>query len=274
MKIVVAKGDLGNQMFGYAFYLFLKRKYRVSFVGFDIWGSIQVDIFKLSTIFSACKINSPNFYHTQFRIYNQRFIKSLIKIIDDESFFSDKAGLFTVYDGFWQSQLYFESIKADVRAAFLFDESKLNSSTKQLSIDIVNSNSISIHIRRGDYLQHADIFGGICTVEYYTKAIEYVLDRIDNCSFFVFSDDIDWVKLNFSHLGDFKYVDCNSGMDSWQDMYLMSKCKHNIIANSTFSWWGAWLNENPHKIVVAPAKWMNTRDCDIILPETWIKVEI
>jgi hypothetical protein len=274
IKIVIAKGNLGNQMFGYAFYLYLKKRYKFSYVGFDIWGSLAVNIFKLSYMFSAIKIHTPDFYHAQFRFYNNRFIRKFFKVIDDNSFFVKRNSLFNIYDGYWQSQLYFDQIKDDVRVAFVFDQKLLNIRTLQVAKDIMNSNSVSIHIRRGDYLDHSEFFENICTLDYYKKAILYITNRTKECRFYVFSDDIEWCRNNIKYLGDLKFIDFNIETDSWQDMYLMSICKHNIIANSTFSWWGAWLNNNSEKMVLAPSRWMNDQSFENLIPKTWIKIDV
>lgn len=133
---------------------------------------------------------------------------------------------------------------------------------------------MSIHIRRGDYLTFSTIYGGICTIEYYKKAVSYLCSALNNPVFVVFSDDMDWVRNNiyFPEEAKVHFVDFNRGKDSWQDMNLMSKCMHNIIANSTFSWWGAWLNENPEKIVICPDRLTQRGDSPDIFPEEWIKM--
>ena len=92
-----------------------------------------------------------------------------------------------------------------------------------------------------------------------------------NITFFVFSDDIEWVKNNLC-LSNCEYVECNVGINSWQDMFLMSQCKHNIIANSSFSWWGAWLNRNTNKIVITPSRFINLEENSDIIPDTWIRI--
>ena len=134
-------------------------------------------------------------------------------------------------------------------------------------------NSVSIHVRRGDYLNgyYYETLGKICDIAYYQRAIGTIKERVDNPHFYIFSDDPDYVTENLT-IENATFVNFNRGNDSWQDMYLMSQCKHNIIANSTFSWWGAWLNNNPQKVVVAPSHWFANMDNDeIVLPE-WIRL--
>jgi hypothetical protein len=139
--------------------------------------------------------------------------------------------------------------------------------------NINTTTSVSIHIRRGDYLssKFVDGFSNICTIDYYNRSIDKIKSNLDLPVFFVFSDDQEWVKQNIIIKNAF-YLNHNIGKNSWQDMYLMSKCKHNIIANSSFSWWGAWLNSNNQKIVIAPKKWWNDFKQDDVVPETWVRL--
>ncbi len=176
-------------------------------------------------------------------------------------------------DGCYQSYKYFEDIEHIIRKEFTLKE-PLPKSSDVLVKDISTSNSVSIHIRRGDYLvsKNQKIFG-VCDKEYYQKAASLMKEKISNPRFFVFSDDLEWSKtLPFPK--DTTYIDSHFGLADFQELVIMSGCKHNIIANSTFSWWAAWLNNNPNKIVISPKKWfnaeeMNTRD---LIPETWIKI--
>lgn len=116
--------------------------------------------------------------------------------------------------------------------------------------------------------------GGICSLDYYHKAIDFIRQRLDNnICFYLFSDDINWVEENLQ-LENRCIIDWNQGEDSWQDMYLMSCCRHHIIANSSFSWWAAWLNPNKNKIVLTPNKWFNHTDAVGIVPKSWIKIPV
>jgi len=140
---------------------------------------------------------------------------------------------------------------------------------------IKEKNSVSLHIRRGDYLtmQKAIDTIGVCPLDYYDKAIREITRKIKNPTFFIFSDDINWVKENLKTNSPTIFVS-GGKLKDYEELILMSKCKHNIIANSSFSWWGAWLNNNPNKIVIAPKKWFkdtskNTRD---LIPESWLKL--
>lgn len=150
----------------------------------------------------------------------------------------------------------------------------MSEKSQHLAEKIKDQITVSVHIRRGDYLQGNNLnYHGICGMDYYQNAIEYLQKKEKNLTFVFFSDDIERVKENFA-MGSAYFVDRNVGKDAWQDMQLMSLCKHNIIANSSFSWRGAWLNANPEKIVIAPKHWFanpELTDQDIV-PESWIRL--
>lgn len=279
-KIVILYGGLGNQMFGYAFYLHLKKKYNFSLVLPDNIGSdVNHYGYELSKVFPKIIQRSSSFNRRNRKIYSEYFTKNLFhKIAEDNHFYGDfqikylrSHYLFEVYDGFWQSEKYFKPVKNKIREIFTFNLTNLNKKSLKYLLEIKRENSVSIHIRRGDYLIHSDNYGNICTLEYYMKAMHYLYKKESNLIFYIFSDDIDWVKDNLKIPTSF-IVDCNKGYDSWQDMCLMSHCKHNIIANSSFSWWGAWLNKNPYKIVVAPNKWNNNISMKDVIPVSWVRV--
>ena len=137
---------------------------------------------------------------------------------------------------------------------------------------IREDNSVAVHIRLGDYIQIRELYGNICTEEYYRKAIQYIAGRIENPVFYVFSDEPERVG---DLLSDYQccVIEENRGTDSYKDMYLMSKCRHHIIANSTFSWWGAWLDDKPDKIVVTPSKWNHLCRTHDICCEGWIMMQ-
>lgn len=174
--------------------------------------------------------------------------------------------------GYWQSYKYFDFCPDSIRRIFTYPEDKLNSETKTIATQIKNTpTSISLHIRLGDYLQYPEIFGGICTEEYYDRAIAYFKEKYHEPKFFVFSNDKDYIK-KYLNDSSFIVVDCNNDKNAWQDMYLMSQCNHNIIANSSFSWWGAYLNQNEEQEVVAPKKWLNTYEMKDICPNEWMRI--
>lgn len=177
-------------------------------------------------------------------------------------------------NGYWQSEDYFFSIADDIRNNYQFQN--IDSKNQSLGDRMEQENSVSIHIRRGDYLSNPSIAyyqGSVCTLRYYRRAVQYILEGIRNCKFYVFSDDAEWVRQNFDFL-NYELVDWNRGAESFKDMYLMSRCRHHIIANSTFSWWGAWLGNSPEKVIVAPEIWARDFECDHVLPQEWVKIAV
>ena len=169
-----------------------------------------------------------------------------------------------VFNGYWQSEKYFSPIADIIRRDFMFPEPSQRN--RELADEMSMCTSVSVHVRRGDYLGQYPLL----TEGYYAPAMSYFTENFDNVHFYVFSNDILWCR---DHLKAeiITFVDWNTGLDSPADMWLMTQCKHNIIANSTFSWWGAWLNQNKGKQVVAPKTWdFNfNKNPDIYCPE-WI----
>lgn len=173
--------------------------------------------------------------------------------------------------GTWQSWKYFFNIKDIILNDFSLDERCITPENLERKEKIENENSVSIHVRRTDYLSPFNKFLGVLPIEYYHNAIKYISERVSNPIFYIFSDDVDWIKSNIK-LSYESYI--IEGNNPSADLYLMSKCKHNIIANSTFSWWGAWLNTTPDKIIISPQFWflekkIKVNELDIIPPE-WV----
>ena len=293
MKLVAATGGLGNQMFDYAFMVRLSKEHPARL--FHPYGDKSARYghagFQLEEIFNLRpEDRKSHFGTTLFGLYwhairilpkgMRPFMLKMVgqnevKVAENFVFYPEvlqsthKNELFM---GTWQSQQYFAGAEDDVRAAFTFKEDLMNEPSRQLRHAIEDCNAVSLHVRRDDYLSttYAQGFGGICTTKYYRKAIAYIKENTEQPKLFVFSDDINWCRENLD-LADATFVDCNHGDESWQDMYLMSCCKHNIIANSTFSWWGAWLNAHPEKIVVAPDRWWNGLKDDVV-PDEWVRI--
>ena len=178
-------------------------------------------------------------------------------------------------DGYWQSEKYFSDIR-DILLREISLKEKLTGINAELERKIIGSNSVSIHIRRGDYVTDsaANKIHGVISLEYYTQAIKIFTDKFKDLHFFIFSDDPEWVKGNLNISNPHTFIDGNSVEKNYADLHLMSSCKHNIIANSSFSWWGAWLNKNQNKIVIAPKNWFadSSRRSDDIIPSTWMKI--
>lgn len=293
-QFVYLQGGLGNQMFQYAFYLALKH-FNPNTI-YDCSLTVKDHShngYELERVFnleykthSLLKILARFFSYLSFKKQRKTLnILSNFKIVLVEdtipstytpSILSLHQRALIFYLGYWQTEKYFKGIEDIIKKNFTFSLAQLSNRTKKCAIDIKKSNSVSIHIRRGDYLepQFNHLYGNICTTEYYETAISIIKEKYnnENIHFYIFSDDIDWVKSNLHIDFPSTFIDWNTQKDSWQDMFLMSQCKHNIIANSSFSWWGAWLNNNPQKIVICPSRFMNIGNHPDIIPENWIKI--
>jgi hypothetical protein len=178
--------------------------------------------------------------------------------------------------GYWQSEKYFEDIKDEIRAAFAF-KTPLAGVAKNIAENIRATNSVALHVRRGDYVTAANTrqLMGDTNIAYYERAVSYIAERVEKPHFFIVSNDAAWCKDNIKIPFPVTYLDNESaGPKNIYHIQLMSLCKHAIIANSTFSWWGAWLNNNPQKIVIAPKKWYpgGTGDENDIVPSAWVRV--
>lgn len=176
--------------------------------------------------------------------------------------------------GVWQSEKYFKDNESIIRKELTL-KNKLGATTVDWMSRVGACNSISIHIRRGDYATNKKTqqFHGVCPLEYYDRAINLISEKISTPVFFIFSDDVEWVKEHFKIPYSVFYVSSNKTPD-YEELLIMSKCKHNIIANSSFSWWGAWLNENKNKIVITPKKWFNVANINTndLIPSSWVKI--
>lgn len=294
MKIVVAFGGLGNVLFYYALANAFRQKGIKSFV-FISKTNVERKNYNLGKVFP----NLPRWGNLNFAQVIHFFIVQQLRNVKYKKYKIPHKVLFYPFDalvhdqepvsyipelfdnlsanqyllGHFQSYKFFEEYRDSILKEFRFSKEMLSSKTNHASIEIRKCNSVSLHVRRGDYLNgyYYETLGKVCNIDYYKRAVEYICKKLDNPYFFVFSDDPEYVAENLQ-IKNATYIDFNIGDDSWQDMYLMSQCNHNIIANSTFSWWGAWLNENPQKIVVAPNRWFaNMENDEIVLPE-WIRL--
>lgn len=180
-------------------------------------------------------------------------------------------------DGFFQSELYFNApeFRSAIVSDFQLKPEWISPAMKDID-DVIRQaeGSVSLHVRRGDYVSHKTVakVQGACSPEYYAEAISRIASSVPNPHFFIFSDDIEWVKQNIP-IGHIATYVSNPALKDYEELVLMSHCKHNIIGNSTFSWWGAWLNQNPDKTVIAPKRWTarNTENPNII-PAGWIRI--
>ena len=177
-------------------------------------------------------------------------------------------------DGYWQTEKYFKDIEHTLREELQLVPAP-NDWNRILQDKINDTDSVSIHIRRGDYLLPSTYkVHGVCPLEYYRAAVDQLTVEVKQPHFFVFSDDPEWARDNLQFDYPITYIDHNGGDKDYEDLRLMSTCKHHIIANSTFSWWGAWLCSNTEKIVISPKKWFNhsPNDSKDLIPETWRRI--
>jgi hypothetical protein len=274
INIISIAGGLGNQMFQYAYYYSLKSKKRYSY--YYAAPYYKHNGYELHRVFGISKNTILSLY--------LRFLKKLKPFVTrniDTNWgnyikipATDK--LIVCHSGYWQCEKYFIKAADQLKKKFRFNLNKLDAQNISILNTIKSTQSVSVHIRRGDYYSNKganDLLGNICNINYYQKAIQKI-NTLLTCeiTLFIFSDEPDWFKNKYSKANTI-YIDWNTGKDSWIDMFLMSQCKHNIIANSSFSWWGAWLNNNPQKKIIAPRKWFNhIEHCDIV-PQEWIKID-
>jgi hypothetical protein len=178
-------------------------------------------------------------------------------------------------DGYWQSEKYFRDIRDIITAEFTLPAGPVGMNLR-LAEQMAACNSVSLHVRRGDYIANpaAACYHGTCGIGYYSGAIEEIKKRVALPHLFVFSDDPEWTVTNLKSDIPVTFISHNDTSQGGEDLILMSLCKHNIIANSSFSWWGAWLNRNPDKTVIAPAKWFEDPAIDTkdLIPEGWVRL--
>lgn len=263
MKYVVFQGGLGNQIFQYAYYKYMQKK--IPTLSFLFASGNSHNGFELSKWFET-QMHSPSLIvKLMFKIVYLLKLKGICDFIVPEEEYPQKDGLFV--SGYWQDKKYYQ------KGFIKFKKLALSSKNELLVRDMNNCQSVAIHVRRGDYIRppYDKIYGGICTIDYYKQAIDIICQYLESPKFYVFSDDIAWVKNNLK-LKNAVFVDWNIGKDSIYDMYLMSQAKANVIANSTFSYWGAYLNEKT-RIVVFPKKWFASKFiAPNIFPDDWFGI--
>ena len=287
MDIVVIFNGMGNQMSQYAYYLAKKKVNPNTRIIFDPNSRKKHNGYDLERAFGI-KINESLLLKLLQIIYllSSRFgvLKFLgIRIIHEPLNYDytpslmEKGSLgINYYQGGWHSEKNFIQIVDKINAAFIFrEECNDYRFNEWLNILRCDNNSVSLHIRRGDYLDIKDSdywqLNGVATLDYYYRAIDYFRHHVDIPRFYVFSNDLDWCKEVFG-TNDFSYIDCNQGIDSWRDMFLMSECRHHINANSTFSWWGAWLCKYKDSVTVCPEKFIRNVVTKDFYPERWLKL--
>lgn len=291
MVTIVLSGGLGNQMFQYAAAKSLATRLNVPLIA-DTYtfhkktkatsrsfglGVFHLEIEKKETIKGKLLNKLYPFIqkHRQFFLRLGFFTDTYAILY--QPIFGQLEGNITM-QGHFQNERYFKGVEDIIRKDFSFRTS-LAGKNQKIAEKINHSNSVSVHIRRGDYLTNKGAAANFvtCDKDYYDSAINYITKKVEKPEFFVFSEDFEWIRENLS-FGDYPvtYIDWNKGENSYIDMQLMSLCRHNIIANSSFSWWGAWLNNNTEKIVIAPSKWFASEAKNELLddfyPQGWTKI--
>lgn len=293
--MIIAKitGGLGNQMFQYALGRVLSLKnnteLKLDISAFETYKLHQYSLEKLSIIKKySQKWDIPWYENTSSNKYIDfilQKIKNLISWYNKHHFrengfepFHEKILTLPdwIYlDGYFQSEKYFREYSDVIRNDF--EVSISPSQENALMIEKIQSvNAVSLHIRRGDYVKNSNTqaLHGLCNAEYYQKSISYIVAMVEKPVFFIFSDDIAWAKENMKTGFEQYYIDFNDASQNHEDIRLMKNCKHHIIANSTFSWWGAWLNPSSEKIVTIPSIWFAgyTYDTKDLYPDGWIRI--
>ena len=291
MIITKLMGGLGNQMFQVATAYALATKYNTKFkldlsflnknnISTESFTAREYELAVFNKKFEFASQNDLDFFFPKNKKIIVRFTRKIKRLLHNPQIiidnwnpigFFEKKSSYIYLDGYWQSEDYFKSYEQEIKKLFQFPT--IDDIRKDLVTEIRAFNSVSIHFRRGDYANnsHVKAFHGLLEFDYYQRAMNHINSVVINPKYYIFSDDPEWVKMHFENEIDFTIIDTESGI---KDMYLMSLCKHNIIANSSFSWCAAWLNTNPGKIVVVPKKWFNANDLNYehVIPENWQKL--
>lgn len=288
MIIVKLKGGLGNQMFQYALGLKLSILNKDK-VGLDT-TSLQYlnhkegqfrpfDLKHFNIRFGVAKTEDIKNLQYPFGFFSKIREKISHKIFKKyyigwyPELLEQKGDLYL--DGYFQSEKYFKDIRDILLEDFTLKE-PLEKKSPSLLEHMKNTESVSLHVRRGDYVtDHNTAWLGTCSLEYYTNAYNTIRDKTDKeLVVFLFSDDPDWVQEHIKLPTEMIAVSKKENLKDYEELVAMSKCKHNIIANSSFSWWGTWLNTNPDKIVIAPTPWTNKHHSlhNDIIPKSWIQL--
>lgn len=293
MIIVKLMGGLGNQMFQYAAGRSLAiendTKLYMDSSWFEIANSVdtprvyELDCFNIKASFiPPGKMTLIEKYEPTLKSKIYKLTKGLrqpyvVHIKEKNHEFDGsflKLGNNTYLDGFWQSEKYFKDKRLTLLEDFSYRKEPSIKNTLLLK-EIKTNDAVSLHVRRGDYASNksTNAYHGLTSLDYYKTAVELISKNVKNPHFYIFSDEPEWCKKNLQI--DFPTVYISHNKDGSEDMRLMRHCKHNIIANSSFSWWGGWLNNHPNKIVIAPKVWFQNKesnDGSEIVPESWMRL--
>ena len=285
------KGGFGNQLFQYAFGLSFKNT-----ISEDVYFDISyfekapqylVSFNKLNVRYNVASKQQLKqiciFKHNQApHSFSHRVFVAAETLLNRKYFFTRQCGhinldslrKYNYLDGYWQSYKFFDNLKSQLRQEFLPKEGLSENAILDIE-SVKNKNSVCVGLRLGDYSKESKYY--IPTKSYYKKAIEYLLEKVDNPVFIVFSDEIEKAKVFFDFLGDFpncQFIFRTSSLHNYEELWVMTACKHAIIPNSTFHWWAAWLKDDPNSIIVAPPRWFNKDDNIDLIPQSWIRIEI
>lgn len=291
MIITKLDGGLGNQLFQYAVgkhaAMLCSTEFKFDLTFFNEQNKWPYELIKFCIDVSTAtndeclrlKYRRPS-WHTRFKwaLFRQpvypyvparSYVREQRLNTYDASVFSRGSDLYL--DGLWQTEKYFLPIADQIRAEVQLRDDG-SDQYRQLREHIARTSAVSIHVRRGDYVNHS-VFA-VLPLSYYAQAIDHIRAHIESPTFFVFSNDLPWCRENLPVPAGTVFVGGDQPLPPHEDLMLMSQCRHHIIANSTFSWWGAWLNPDPDKIVCTPARWhCNGREIHDTLPEQWLRFE-
>lgn len=295
MKIVKLKGGLGNQMFQYAFAknieMSTEEDVKMDLSAYEVRKNDDVrkprifdfriveKIANQNEIMKMCKINhNYDLLSLQYKLGVQ-----IENIINPNYFFMRECKYIPIeeickyqyFDGYWQTWKYIDAVKDQLKKEFV-PKKELSSQSKNMIEILKNQNSVFVGIRKGDYNStwiRKRMYGDF-KVQYYIEAMNYICNLVEDPVFYIFSNDIEWVK-KYIVLNGFNicYRDIKDQISDFEEMLIMSSCRHSIIVNSTFYWWAAWLNDYPEKIVVAPDQWFTNGWKDELIPPDWVKMK-
>ena len=290
MVIIRMKGGLGNQMFQYALYRQLQAMGREvkmdDMTGFreDLQRNPALSVFGINyekatqeEVTEATDSYMDFFSRVRRKLFGRKTLEYEERDGNFDPMVLQMKDSYLV--GFWQTEQYFpdQKVRELLLKEFLSRKDEILQNDEEMEIlrQIKDTQSVSLHIRRGDYLQPGTIetFGGICTPEYYRKAQEQIREQYPDAVFYIFSNDIEWARQNFSAL-EYRPVICKCDQADAAELFLMSSCRHHILANSSFSWWGAWLSEHgENHIIMAPSRWLNQKKMIDIYTDDMTKVD-
>ncbi|WFS09119.1 alpha-1,2-fucosyltransferase [Methylobacterium sp. 391_Methyba4] len=271
--IVEIIGGLGNQMFQYAF----GRAAAICHEA-ELWLDVSG--------FASYPLRQFNLGHFRIAgVVSEQSLDNSVPLYEEPHFHFDALAhthsQSIRYRGYWQSPLYFSAVADRIRTDFQL-RLAWPETYQSISNEIQNVESVGVHVRRGDYAnnQTTQAFHGLAAPDYFRQAVDMMRDELGNPRFYFFSDDIEWCRGKFEGL-DVVFVDIpeereESGLKACRDLHLMSRCRHNILSNSSFSWWSAWLCDKPDKIVIAPNPWFATAGLDTqdLIPANWRSLPI